>query len=107
MFLSLDGTFWIQVINFGIFFLLLQTVFLRPVGEAVRRRRAYIEEVASDSERFVHQVRALRVESERWRAEARRDGEAEIAAARTAAEDEAELIVAAAIERARAAAGEA
>ena len=45
MFLSLDGTFWIQLINFAIFFAILNVVFMRPVGEAIKKRRAYIDSV--------------------------------------------------------------
>jgi F0F1-type ATP synthase membrane subunit b/b' len=40
MFLSLDGTFWFQLVNFAIFFAILNVVFLRPVGEAIKKRRA-------------------------------------------------------------------
>ena len=36
MFLSLDGTLVVQLINFAIFFALLSVVFLRPVGRGDR-----------------------------------------------------------------------
>ncbi len=88
MFLSLDGTLWIQLINFGIFFLILNFVFLRPVGEAIRKRREYIEGVQADFERYTHQVQTLRGEADQKRAAARREAEEQIARQRGAAETE-------------------
>ncbi len=88
MFLSLDGTLFIQLINFGIFFLILNFVFLRPVGEAIRKRREYIEGVQADFERYTHQVQTLRAEADQKRAAARREAEARIAHERGAAETE-------------------
>jgi len=64
MFLSLDGTSWIQLINFAIFFVILNAVFQRPVGAAIRKRRAYIESVKSDFEHYMAEVKALRDEAE-------------------------------------------
>ncbi|MFY9779792.1 MAG: ATP synthase F0 subunit B [Candidatus Baltobacteraceae bacterium] len=88
MFLSLDGTLWIQLINFGIFFLILNFVFLRPVGEAIRKRREYIEGVQADFERYTRQVQTLRGEADQKRAAARREAEEQIARARQGAESE-------------------
>lgn len=88
MFLRLDGTLWIQLINFGIFLLILNYVFLRPVGEAIRKRREYIEGVQADFERYTHQVQTLRGEAEQKRAAARREAEEQVALVRNAAEGE-------------------
>jgi F0F1-type ATP synthase membrane subunit b/b' len=88
-FLSLDGTFWVQLLNFGIFFLIANVVFLRPVGEAVRKRREYIDEVQADFERYQHQVTTLTAEGEERRAAARRAAQETTAAARSKAEAEA------------------
>jgi len=71
MFLSIDGTFWIQLINFVIFFAILKVVFLRPVGEAIRKRRAYIDSVQNDYERYAHEAKAIRTQAEAKRTEAR------------------------------------
>ena len=45
MFLRIDGTFFVQLVNFAIFFAVLNVVFLKPVGAAIRKRREYIESV--------------------------------------------------------------
>jgi F0F1-type ATP synthase membrane subunit b/b' len=89
-FLSLDNTFWIQLLNFAIFFALLNGVFLRPVGAAIKKRRAHIDGAQSDYERYAHQIRTLRSDADGRRAAARRAADETIAAARAAAESEAE-----------------
>ena len=85
MFLTIDGTFWVQLINFGIFYLILRVVFLRPVEEAVRERRAYIEGVERDYDAYRKETKDLRAEADRKRAVARREAEEVVAKARSAA----------------------
>ena len=89
MFLSLDGTLVVQLINFAIFFALLNVVFLRPVGRAIAKRRAYIDNLVSDYDRCQAEARGLRAEAEAIRAEARRNAEHRVAAARAAASNDA------------------
>ncbi|MGP6155945.1 MAG: ATP synthase F0 subunit B [Vulcanimicrobiaceae bacterium] len=88
MFLSLGPTLFVQLINFGIFFLILNFVFLRPVGEAIRKRREYIDGVQADFERYTHQVQTLRGEADQKRAAARRGAEEQISKSRGSAESE-------------------
>jgi len=107
VFLSLDGTFWIQLVNFMIFFAILNVVFLRPVGAAIRKRREYIDGVKNDYDRFRAEVRSLRSEAETRRAAARREAEETLLKARAEAEREAALIAVTFAERANAIAGEA
>jgi F0F1-type ATP synthase membrane subunit b/b' len=107
MFLSLDGTFWIQLINFAIFFAILNVVFLRPVGAAIRKRRAYIEGVKNDYQRYSQEVRSLRAEADANRGAARREAEEALAKARSVAESEAAALAATFVERASAIANEA
>ena len=107
MFLSLDGTFWIQLINFAIFFVILNVVFLRPVGEAIKKRRQYIDSVQSDYDRYAHQVETLRSEADQKRAAARRSAEELVAKARATGEREADALNADAAGRAEAIAGDA
>ncbi len=52
MFLSLDGTLVVQLLNFAIFFALLNVVFLRPVAAAIHKRRQYIDGLVSDYDRY-------------------------------------------------------
>ncbi|MGB6713356.1 MAG: ATP synthase F0 subunit B [Candidatus Cybelea sp.] len=89
MFLSLDGTSVVQLINFAIFFALLNLVFLRPVGRAIAKRRGYIDSLVSDYDRYQEEARNLREEAEATRASARREAEHSVAAARAAVSNEA------------------
>lgn len=89
MFLSLDGTLFVQLLNFAIFFALLNVLFLRPVGRAIAKRRAYIDNLVSDYDRYQETARSLREEAAAIRAEARRNAEHRVATARAAASNEA------------------
>ncbi|HEU5480860.1 MAG TPA: hypothetical protein VFU90_13530 [Candidatus Tumulicola sp.] len=88
MFLQLDGTFWIQLVNFAIFFALLNVLFLRPVGQAIRKRRQYIDGVVADYADYQAQAKELREQAERVRAQARREAEQKVAKARADASNE-------------------
>ena len=87
MFLQPDWTSLIQLINFVIFFAILNVIFLRPVGRAILERRAYINSVTADYDRFQTEGNALRREAEGVRAAARRDAEQVLAKARAEASD--------------------
>ena len=89
---DLDGTFWAQLINFGIFFAILNVVFLRPVGEAIRKRREYINSIKADYDRYRHESSALEREADEKRAAARREAAEFVQQARAKAEDEASAI---------------
>ena len=102
MFLSLDGTFWIQLINFAIFFAILNVVFMRPVGAAIKKRRAYIDSVQSDFEGHQQQAVTLRAEAEQKRVAARRAAEEAVTKARSEADAQAAEATAAAGARAQA-----
>jgi F-type H+-transporting ATPase subunit b len=93
-FLSVNGTVVVQLINFLIFFAVLNVVFLRPVSAAIRRRRAYINSLVTDYDRYQGEARTLREQAERIRAAARRESEQTIAQARSlATNDAAEITV--------------
>lgn len=89
MFLRIDGTFWIQLLNFAIFFALLNVLFLRPVGRAIAKRRAYIDGVVSDYATYQSDAKTLREQAEGIRSQARRDAEAQLAKVRAEASNEA------------------
>ncbi len=89
MFLSLDGTLVVQLVNFAIFFALLSVVFLRPVGRAIARRREYINGLVSDYDRYQGEAQSLRAQAESVRGAARREAENVVAAARAKASNEA------------------
>lgn len=89
MFLYPDGTLVIQLINFAIFFAILNVVFLRPVGAAIRRRREYINSLVTDYDAHQADAKKLREEAEGVRTAARRAAEHHIAAARAEGSNEA------------------
>ncbi|HKU80586.1 MAG TPA: ATP synthase F0 subunit B [Candidatus Tumulicola sp.] len=88
MFLFPDGTFLVQLLNFAIFFALLNVLFLRPVGQAIRKRREYIDAVSSDYATYQAEAKTLREQAERIRAQARREAEQKVAKARADASNE-------------------
>lgn len=92
MFLKLDGTFVVQLINFAIFFALLNVVFMRPVSKAIVKRREYINSVTNDYDRYQAEAASLRTQAESIRAAARREAEAYLAKARAEASNEAAQI---------------
>jgi F0F1-type ATP synthase membrane subunit b/b' len=102
MFLTVDGTAIVQLINFAIFFAILNAVFLRPVGAAIRKRRAYIDSVQSDYEEHSRRAREVQAEAESKRAAARREAEEAVSTLRAQTETAAASEVATVAERANA-----
>jgi F0F1-type ATP synthase membrane subunit b/b' len=88
MFLSLDGTFIIQLFNFAIFFAILNVVFMRPVARAITKRREYINSVTNDYDRYQAEGNAFRAQAEAIRAAARREAEQLAAKVRAEASNE-------------------
>ncbi len=89
MLLSLDGTLVVQLVNFLVFLVVLNLIFLKPVGAAIAKRRAYINAVARDIEQFAADVQSLQKQAEERRAAARRQAETVVATARAAAQTQA------------------
>ncbi len=87
-FLSVDGTIFVQLLNFAIFFAILNVVFMRPVARAIAKRREYIDSVSGDYERYQAEGNALRTQAEAIRAAARREAEQLGAQARAEASNE-------------------
>ena len=107
MFLSLDGTSLVQLVNFAIFFAIVNVVFLRPVGAAIVKRRAYIEGVSRDAERYRLEGEGLVAAAEAKRSGARRAAEELLVKTRSAADSEAAQIAAGFTDRAGVIASEA
>jgi F0F1-type ATP synthase membrane subunit b/b' len=93
MFLKLDGTFWIQIINFFIFYAILNVVYIKPASAALRKRREYIDSVHSEYEAALREIEELKSESDNKRAEGRREGDHVAATIRNEAMKQAEEIV--------------
>jgi F0F1-type ATP synthase membrane subunit b/b' len=89
-FLSIDwhGTALVQLLNFAIFFAILNVVFMRPVARAIAKRREYINSVTADYDRYQAEGNALRMQAEALRAAARREAEQLAAQARAEASNE-------------------
>jgi ATP synthase F0 subunit c len=94
MFLSLDGTFWIQLINFAIFFAILNVVFIRPVQRAIANRRAYIDGLVQDYDQAQARAAELRAQAEQIRIEAHREADHVLSRERNEAGNEAAKIAA-------------
>ncbi len=94
MLLSLDGTLVVQLINFLVFLVVLNVIFLKPVGAAIAQRRAYIDGVSHDIEQFEADVKSLQAQAEERRAAARREADSALAAARAQGQTEAASIAA-------------
>jgi len=100
MFLEIDGTFWVQLVNFAVFFAILNAIFLRPVGRAIAQRRAHIDEVKNDLERYRKELTEFRAQTEAKLAAARREASERLTRARAAAGDQAASLGAEYAERA-------
>ncbi|MBV8425107.1 MAG: ATP synthase F0 subunit B [Candidatus Eremiobacteraeota bacterium] len=93
MFLKLDGTFWVQIINFFIFYAILNVVYIKPAAQALRKRREYIDSVQNEYDAARRSQRELVVQADQKRAEGRREGDHRAAALRSEAMRQAEEIV--------------
>lgn len=100
MFLQVGGTAIVQLLNFAIFFALLNAVFLRPVGKAIRERRDYINGLTHDYDRYQAEAASLRVQADSVRAQARREAEQLLAKERAGASDAAAALASQAARRA-------
>ena len=94
MLLSLDGTLVVQLVNFIIFLVILNAIFLRPVGAAIAARRAYIDKVGADIAQFEYDLKSLSVQAGDRRSAARRRADQIVGEARAAAQAEAAQIIA-------------
>jgi F-type H+-transporting ATPase subunit b len=83
------GTLIVQVLNFILFLVVLNFVFMRPVGAAIAKRRAYINGLFSSIDQAESDVRALRGQADAKRLAARREADEAIAKARAEASNEA------------------
>jgi F-type H+-transporting ATPase subunit b len=90
--LSLDGTLVVQLVNFLVFLVMLNAIFLKPVGAAIAKRRAYIDGVSRDIEQYEADIKLLRAQAEDRRATARREADVVIAHARSEGQAEAASI---------------
>lgn len=91
--LSLDGTLVVQLINFIVFLLILNGIFMKPVGAAIARRRAYIDGLKHDVEQLQRDAAAFRGQADDRRAVARREADEAMTRARVEAGAQSDTIV--------------
>ena len=94
--LAIDGTLVVQLVNFIVFLAILNVIFMKPVGAAIARRRAYIDGLKHDIEQLQLDATDLRGQAEGRRLAARRQAEEAIAKARVASGQDADAAIAAA-----------
>jgi F-type H+-transporting ATPase subunit b len=100
MFLLPDGTFWVQLVNFVIFYAILNVVFMRPVQRAIAKRREYIEGLTRDYDRAQEQAAELRAQVARIHSDARIKADVVLATGRNEAGNKAAEIASDAANRA-------
>ena len=93
MLLSIDGTLVVQLVNFIIFLVILNAIFLKPVGSAIAARRAYIDKVGADISQFEYDLKALAAQADDRRSAARRRADAIVGEARAQAQAEAASVI--------------
>ena len=62
--LSIDGTFLVQILNFIVFWILLNWLFIRPTRRAIEARRQYVAKLYDDADAFGRQATALQAEAD-------------------------------------------
>ncbi|TAM76894.1 hypothetical protein EPN44_04410 [bacterium] len=107
MLLSLDGTLIVQVINFGIFYLILNAFFVAPTRKSRMERYERIRRIEEETETLVKETRELRAQTAAFIAAAYREADARISRAGAEAGRQAEEIIASAHAGAKAKAEEA
>lgn len=88
MLLSLDGTFLIQILNFIVFWALLNQFFIAPTRRAIEERQRAIATQYAEGDAFAAQARQLRAQADEILSEARRKTEEAMRAAASRASDE-------------------
>lgn len=92
MLFSVDGTFIVQLVNFAIFFALVNALFIKPVSRAIVERRKYIDSLTADYDKYNAEIASLKGRADAERAHARRDADAALAEARASIAREVETL---------------
>ncbi len=92
MLLSIDGTFLIQILNFILFGVLLNYLFIAPTQRAIEKRRAYVEGLYREGDEMAAKAAALQAQADGIMGEARRRTDEAMRAASAQAADEAHLV---------------
>lgn len=92
MLLSIDGTFVVQILNFILFWVLLNYLFIAPTRRAIEERQKFVANLYREGDELAAQSAAARAQADAILAEARRRTDEAMRAASGQASDEAHLI---------------
>ena len=102
MLLSFDGTLLVQILNFVVFWLLLNWLFIGPTRRAIEARQRYVADQYRDADAFAAQAKALHAQADGILNEARHATDAMMRDAASRASDETHKIERTAAEEAAA-----
>jgi F-type H+-transporting ATPase subunit b len=92
MLLAIDGTFLIQILNFIVFSVLLNYLFIRPTQRAIERRRSLVAGLYREGDEFTRSAATLKAQADAILHEARRQTDEAQRAAAASASDEVHAI---------------
>jgi len=92
MLLSFDGTLLVQILNFVVFWVLLNYLFIGPTRRAIEARQRFIAEQYAQADALTAQARDAQAQADAILDEARRTVDEAMRAAATRASDEVHAI---------------
>jgi F-type H+-transporting ATPase subunit b len=92
MLLTIDGTFLAQILNFILFWVLLNYLFIRPTQRAIEKRRGYVQGLYHEGDDFAAKAASLQAQADVILHEARRQTDEAMRAAAASASDEVHAI---------------
>lgn len=88
MLLSFDGTLIVQILNFVVFWALLNWVFIAPTRRAIEERQRYVADQYRDADALASEAKALQAQADGILDDARRSTDETMRAAGARASDE-------------------
>jgi F-type H+-transporting ATPase subunit b len=72
MLLSIDGTFLVQILNFIVFWILLNWLFIAPTRRAIEERRRFVTNLYREGDELSAEAAAVQADADRILGEARK-----------------------------------
>ncbi|MBV8082249.1 MAG: ATP synthase F0 subunit B [Candidatus Eremiobacteraeota bacterium] len=88
MLLSFDGTLLVQILNFIVFWVLLNWLFIAPTRRAIEARQRFVADQYREADAFAAQAKQLHAQADGILNEARQETEATMRQASTRASEE-------------------
>ena len=92
MLLSIDGTFIVQILNFIVFWVLLNWLFIAPTRRAIEERRHFVANLYREGDELTAEASAVQADAARILAEARKRTDESMRAASAKAADQTHAI---------------